>query len=175
MLMLRRSESKSTFSTSFDGWKRPLCTNYEQKRLLSGPGTPGSILVREKLDTSVQPDAACNPQVTRGLEVAHYKDFDNEDDVFKVSGWTRARSDYVGLSKVTHRCITVLNATSLQILKGFCVNYPNSKDSGWRQFEHDFSPYVKGVKKVRLQIGTWDSWARNWRQQIFIDDIVVTH
>ncbi len=175
ILVLQDAVSTSKFLSSAEGWKNPSCRDYEQVRISNGNNTPGTLLVREMTGSGIRPDASCNPVYASNMEVSHYKDFPRTGSTFKVKGWVRARSNYLGTSRITSWCVAVIDSSNFSLLKKNCTNYENDKDSGWVEFDYDFTSEVANSKEVRVVIGTHDSWGTNWQQRVFIDDIEVTH
>jgi len=161
---------ESNFSNSNDGWNKGLIGEAKgyiysstQGHLYAGePSGP----VDEELHTTKDP-------LIGKLDIGYQKLFANVGTGFKVSGWTRSSSDYVGTGKVNNRCVKVLNGEDNKILHSKCMHWINQSDTGWRHFDYDFTPYVQGYENIRVAIGSWDSWRKNWHQEFFIDDVQV--
>ena len=159
-----------TFEGDTQGWTNEACNGYAYS-LGSGSAAHSGSGYLTVSEGSGNP--SCNPAAVGSLELNWYQDFENLGGGFQVSGWARARSDYSGSSSVTNYCVKLLDTATLTELASECQSFANSMDSGWVSFDHDFTAAVAGVNNVRVVIGIYDSWAADWDQSIFIDDVTV--
>lgn len=116
------------------------------------------------------------------LELNWHKDFNQISGGFNVKGRIRVSSDYNGSSGVNNFCVSLLelkvgattHTTPIRLARR-CTNFTNTFDSGWHNFDENFSSVIKNNSKVRVVIGSKDAWGTNWNQKIRIDSATVDY
>ncbi len=159
-----------TFEGDSQGWVNAACSGYGYSLGSGGAAHSGSGYLQVSEGSG---NPSCNPGAAGSLDLNWYQDFENLGGGFQVSGWVRARSDYSGNAAVTNHCVKLLDTATLAELASECRTFTNAMDSGWVSFDHDFTAAAAGVDNVRVVIGSYDSWATDWNQRLYIDDVTV--
>jgi hypothetical protein len=154
------------------GYVNPVSPQFgDNEKLLSRRGN-GLMISREQAGGG---DQNCDPPLVDGMEMNRYYDLDRSQAQLgprlRIAGFTRSLSDYSGSSKVTNRCVRLLDAASGSQLASQCEDFANTTDSGWVAFDVDLTDKAAGVNNVRIVVGMYDSWATDWVQEIRIDEL----
>jgi len=158
------TEINFDFQSGAQGWSNPASAGYSYQ------ATNGALTAYEQ---STGGTNTANPESTKALELAWYKDFENNQNALIIGGNVRIASSYYNSGDVTRFCVIVLDtdAENMPELARKCVNWTYTLDTGSHDFAYDFTDQVANTSNIRIIVGTADRWVAPWDQRVEINEL----